>query len=307
VEDLFRRDLSFDLKYLIALRLIFENKGLFKLINSNLTKQEILDLKLSDLKSLKFKSTDRYLNDLENIEKFLISSNKILEQSNHDGIKIISIFDKDYPARFKAIEVPPVLIFCKGNFSLLNNKNNIAFVGTRKCSELGASISFKASSFFAENNFNIISGLAKGIDESAHRGALSVAGLTTAVLVDIGNISPNSNKNLAEKILLQNGLIFSENIPGTTNGEPFLYLERNRLQSAISEGVFVIESDLKSGTAKTVEHALKQGKQIYCPDFDQVAASSHEDNRSLIKKLLESSMALPFTNSDYQKIIKSFG
>ena len=86
-----------------------------------------------------------------------------------------------------------------------------------------------------------------------------------------------------------------------------MYLERNRLQSAISEGVFVIESDLKSGTAKTVEYALEQGKQIYCPDFDKVAASPLQENRSLIKKLIESSTALPFTNLDYQKIIESFG
>tara|TARA_B100000989_G_scaffold35295_1_gene22429 strand:- start:1121 stop:2044 length:924 start_codon:yes stop_codon:yes gene_type:complete len=303
VQDLFKEDLSFDLEYLLALRLVFDNKGLLKLINSNLTKEEILNLKELGLKSLNFKNIKRYEEGLKNIEKYLIFSKDVLEQLNKDGIKIISIFDKDYPERLRRIELPPVLIFCKGNLSLLDNKKNIAFVGTRKCSELGASISFKTSAFFAENKFNIISGLAKGIDESAHKGALSVAGLTTAVLVDIKSISPNSNKNLVEEILQKNGLLLSENVPGTTQGEPFLFLERNRIQSAISEGVFVIESSLKSGTAKTVEYALKQGKQIYCPDFSQVETSSFEENRSLNKKLIETFKALPFTNSDYQEII----
>ena len=147
--------------------------------------------------------------------------------------------------------------------------------------------------------------MAKGIDEIAHRTALVENGLTTAVLVDIKNISPTSNVELAKAICNKGGLILSENIPGIPKGEKYLYLERNRLQAALSPMVFIIESVEKSGTATTAKEALKQGKKIYVPDLSQIDSNklgSFKDG--LHKKLIKTNSVLLFSSKDYPDIIE---
>ena len=113
--------------------------------------------------------------------------------------------------------------------SLLNKKKSIAVVGSRKMSTEGSVIAKRVSEFFSSNDVNIVSGLALGIDTEAHNAALSAGGLTTAIVVDLKKINPPSNTNLAKKICKNDGLIMSENIPGTSSGEKYLFTMRNRL------------------------------------------------------------------------------
>jgi|TARA_B100000315_G_scaffold257617_1_gene307057 DNA processing protein len=139
-------------------------------------------------------------------------------------------------------------------------------IGTRECTVEGSEIGFETAKYFAKNGYNIVSGLANGIDTSAHQAALLAKGKTTAVLVDIQNIIPKENLTLSEDIYEGGGLLFAENKPGTAI-VPGLFVERDRLQSAMTKAVFPIESNIQGGTMHTVDFAQEQGKKIFCPDL----------------------------------------
>ncbi len=303
MSDLFREN-HFDKDKLIALRKIFSNAGLMKLISSGLNEDEIINLSDEQLKDFKFRDINKYSHELDLFDENLIFAGEVIDWCDDENIKIISYFDDSYPESLKTLEVPPAVIFCYGDESLLQKSNNVAIVGTRDSSALGEQITKKTSSLFAKHGINIVSGLANGIDEIAHRTALLENGLTTAVLVDIKNISPTSNVELAKEICNKGGLILSENIPGLPKGEKYLYLERNRLQAALSSMVFIIESDEKSGTATTAKEALKQGKKIYVPDLRQITSNkigSFKDG--LHKKLMKIPSVSFFSSNDYPNII----
>ncbi len=302
MRDLFNETKKIDVPSLIALRTIFTNSSLIRLIQAGLSKEDIFNLSFDELRSFRFRDKDKYINDLDQINQKIMGSSDLIEWCEEEDIKIISIFDEIYPERFLSIKTPPVLLFCKGNENLLNELFSVCVVGTREPSNLGLEITSKIASFFAKEKINIISGLAMGIDEAAHKAAISVSGQTTAVLVDIKNISPSRNKKLAQDIILNNGLLFSENIPGSTKGESFLYLDRNRLQSALSSSLFLIESSLKSGTATTCRHALEQKRKIYCPNLSSVNSSDFNDG--LANELLKKNQAEKITSKDYPRILK---
>ena len=190
------------------------------------------------------------------------------------------------------------------DIKLLKERNSIAVVGTRKCSKYGTAIAKGVSSFFALNGINVVSGLALGIDTIAHEQSLASHGNTTAVLIDIMSVSPSSNSELAQRIAKNNGLLLSENLPGTPP-EKYHYVARNRLQVALSKIVFIIEASNKSGTKATAEHAIKQGKQIYCPEVSIIAdypESIYEE--SLNKSLIEGNKAKTFTKDAYNSILE---
>ena len=117
----------------------------------------------------------------------------------------------------------------------------------------GSVIAKRVSEFFSSNDVYIVIGLANGIDTEAHNAALSAGGLTTAIIVDLKKINPPSNTNLAKKICKNDGLIMSENTPGTSSGEKYLFTMRNRLQSSLSKVVLVIEAGKDSGTRSTAD------------------------------------------------------
>ncbi len=160
------------------------------------------------------------------------------------------------------MENPPQNLYIEGNINLLN-KLGIAIVGSRKCSEYGWKQAKKFSQALSENNICIISGLAIGIDTAAHIGAMSDIGNTIAVLGSgFNNIYPKENKELYEKILGNDGCVISEYSPNTkvdTKNFP----ERNKIISALSEGVLVVEAKYRSGSTITANSAFKQGKKVF--------------------------------------------
>ena len=118
-----------------------------------------------------------------------------IEQLGSIDIDILSKWDDDYPLGYKLLEnKAPLFIYTKGNKDLLHEKNSIAIVGTRDCSNRGKQIAEITANRFAEKGYNIVSGLAEGIDTAAHNGALFTKGKTTAVLVDVEHIFPEKNK-----------------------------------------------------------------------------------------------------------------
>ena len=174
----------------------------------------------------------------------------------------IKIENSQYPDALRKIKNPPKQLYLEGNIELLN-KNSIAIIGSRNCSENGKILAKKFAKELVEQGLTIISGMAKGIDSHAHIETLNNNGNTIAVLGNgFNNIFPKENINLYRKIIESNGLIISEYPPNVKAKSEF-FLERNRIVSGLSIGILVIEAAYRSGTSVTARIAKEQGKKIF--------------------------------------------
>lgn len=185
---------------------------------------------------------------------------EILEKKN---IQFTSILNEDYPSQLKDIYNPPVGLYMAGRLSFSDlEKNNVAIVGSRQCSDYGIATTVSIAKYLASKNIQIISGMATGIDTYAHKGVLEANGITIAVLgcgVDV--CYPKNNFALYEKIK-QTGAIISEYASGI-EPRPFHFPMRNRIISGLSVATVVVEAGLKSGSLITADCALEQGKDIF--------------------------------------------
>ena len=179
-------------------------------------------------------------------------------------VEEISINNEKYPFILRNIYNPPKKIYAIGNIDILNQKG-IAIVGSRKATEYGKKVALKISKELSENGFNIISGLAIGIDSYAHIGNLMNNGIGKTIAVlgsSIDNIYPKKNRNLAIEIIKKGGCIISE-YPIGSKIETKNFPERNRIISGMSLGVVIIEATEKSGALITADFALEQGKDVF--------------------------------------------
>lgn len=196
--------------------------------------------------------------------------NTHIKYMKKNSIDIISINDKEYPQILKEIYDPPISLYIKGNKNILNSKS-IGIVGCRKASEYGKKSAKYFSYNLANQNFNIVSGLAKGVDSYAHVGAICAikednythVGKTIAIVGNgLDTIYPQENRELAKMILKTGGAIISE-YPLGTKPEKMNFPARNRIISGMSKGIIVIEAKEKSGTLITVDFALEQGRDVF--------------------------------------------
>lgn len=177
-------------------------------------------------------------------------------------IKLILQDNPLYPKLLKEVPQPPFGIYVLG-IPPDNASINLAIVGTRKATYDGKNLARKFASELAKNGFVIVSGLALGLDASAHEGCLEGGGHTIAVLArGLDYIHPKTNEWLAKKIIESGGAIISEYPLGS---ESFLYrfLERNRIISGLSKGVLVIEAPKHSGSLVTARLALEQNRDVF--------------------------------------------
>mgnify|MGYP001078208436 CR=1 FL=1 len=177
-------------------------------------------------------------------------------------MKTLIVEQKDFPEKLKKIENAPKRLFYIGNIKLLY-EDCFAIVGTRRITKYGIKICEKFSKEFALRDIPIVSGMAIGTDSIAHKNVLKYEGKTIAVLGSgLEKIYPQQNCNLFKEIIEKEGLILSEydnNVPANKDNFPL----RNRIVSAISEGVLVIEAAWRSGTTITANYANKQGKLVF--------------------------------------------
>lgn len=169
--------------------------------------------------------------------------------------------DPMYPVKLHDYLKDPKDIYYRGRIELAS-KPSIAIVGSRKCSSYGKNIAEKIAETAATYGVVVVSGMARGIDGAAHRGAIKAGGETIAVLgtgTDI--IYPASNRDIYEKIVTDH-LVLSEYADGT-EGHSFNFPVRNRLISALSDAVVVVESGSRGGSLITAESAIEQGKEVY--------------------------------------------
>ncbi|MBC2578933.1 DNA-processing protein DprA [Clostridium sp. DJ247] len=211
-----------------------------------------------------------------------------LKKSSEEGMKIVNFNDERYPKKLRAYEDSPSVLFYKGNIDKLNHAVSASIVGSRNCSIYGRNVASLISKELAANSVNIISGMARGIDAYAHSACIERKGYTCAILgsgIDV--IYPKENKKLYYSIL-ENGCIISEFFPGTRPNN-YNFPVRNRIISALSNVVIVIEASEKSGSLITANLAAEQGKDVVA-----VPGSIFSDQSKGTNKLIRDG-AYPFT------------
>ncbi len=177
------------------------------------------------------------------------------------GIDILTETDAAYPRALREIHDPPGVLFVRGEMKP-DDALAIAIVGTRHGTQYGLRQAERLAGGLARAGLTVISGLARGIDAAAHRGALAAGGRTLAVLASgVLNIYPPEHDKLAEEVAAHGALV-SESPPG---GEPLagMFPQRNRLISGLSLGVVVVEAPERSGALITARHAMEQGREVF--------------------------------------------
>ncbi|TAM42768.1 DNA-protecting protein DprA [bacterium] len=177
------------------------------------------------------------------------------------GLRIITLFDRDYPRLLKEIPGAPIVLYVSGNISVADNPS-IGIVGSRRASFYGSNNAEKFAAELSAQGITIISGMARGVDTCAHKGALKAKGRTVAVMGSgFSHIYPPENAGLSKKIS-ENGAVISE-FPMKTKPLAQNFPRRNRLISGLSLGVLVAEAARNSGALITADFALEQGREVF--------------------------------------------
>ena len=183
------------------------------------------------------------------------------EKMAQAGATLVALSDPRYPAALREIYDPPILLYARGRVELLQSVT-LGVVGTRRPTPYGLAVAERLSADLAHAGLTIASGMARGIDSAAHKGALGAGGNTIAVLgcgVDV--VYPSENRKLAAEIAVK-GLMVSEFPMGAT-AFPQNFPIRNRIISGVSAGVLVVEGAQYSGSAITARLALDQGREVF--------------------------------------------
>lgn len=239
---------------------------LFKLKKAGLTNLNINNiinyLKKNSLTSLSVRNmavVSKCKNPTFFIENYKQLDLKKLQQE-FKKFPVLSILDSNYPLELKEIYNPPVLLFYQGNIELLS-KPKLAVVGARQASQIGCQ-SVKKIIKETNNQFVIVSGLARGIDTAAHVSALKNGGSSIAVIgsgLDV--YYPTENKKLQE-YMSYNHLVLSEYFTGEQPLK-FHFPERNRIIAGLCQGIVVAEAKMRSGSLITCERALEEGREVF--------------------------------------------
>lgn len=205
-------------------------------------------------------SKAKYIKRLENKDNS--SAFEVMKRCESLGVRITGYYDELYPQKLRSIEMPPVALYSIGDFRDLNKMPCVAIVGTRNMTDYGKQAAESFAYSFAKSGTCVVSGLAKGIDTAAHRGAVMADGYTVAVLGNpIGDIYPKENIKAFET-LYKRGLVMSELYPGAPRTRAD-FPNRNRIISGISDAVVIAEAGETSGALITARHATTQGRSIF--------------------------------------------
>ena len=197
------------------------------------------------------------------------------------GISVLTYLDTAYPSRLRTISDPPPLLYVTGNLQSLN-RYAIGVVGSRRPTPAGRAVTEELSRDLAALGFTIVSGLARGIDSAAHRGAIAAAGDTVGVLgCGIDQVYPPEHQELRRQIE-EHGAVISE-LPVGAYPHGYHFPCRNRIISGLSLGVVVSEAALQSGSLITARLAAEQGREVFAiPGF--IKAETSRGSNGLIKQ-----------------------
>ena len=179
------------------------------------------------------------------------------------GADVLILDDGIYPALLREIADPPITLYVRGEWETCLDAPCVALVGSRRCSTYGQNVALMLARDLAARGVTIASGLARGIDAAAHRGALEAGGRTVGVLgTGIDEVYPRDHKKLVEEILAQGGALVSQ-FPLGTPPIPENFPYRNRIISGLSLGVVLVEAAENSGSLITARLAMEQSREVF--------------------------------------------
>ena len=200
-----------------------------------------------------------------------------LEWIHEYGCQIVTLYDDAYPSRLKEIDTPPLVLYIRGELTS-EDALSISLVGSRDAKDYGRKVGYRLSFQLAQRGLTIVSGLAKGIDTSAHRGALEAGGRTIAVMGNgLSFIYPATNSDLAEKITTSGALI--SEFPMGVKPKPRNFPRRNRIISGLTLGTVVVEASNRSGALITARLAGEQGREVFAVPgeiFSELSTGTHK-------------------------------
>ncbi len=240
---------------------------------------ELFRLTLTELEGMRFPAgAAQYLYDGEGRK----AAEAEMERAARLGAVIVTLGCPGYSARLREIFDPPPVLWVRGRVELLDQVS-LAVVGTRKPSQYGLGMAEMLSRELAARGMLIVSGMARGVDTAAHKGAMAAGKPTLAVWgtgVDV--VYPKENARLAEEIVAGGGALVSE-LPLGTFPAPQNFPRRNRILSGVSVGVLVVEASENSGTRVTARCAAEQGRDVYAVPGNVTSRHSWTPN-TLIKQ-----------------------
>jgi len=190
----------------------------------------------------------------------LTEAERVMEECEKKNISIITYDNMYYKEKIKIIDDFPMVMFAKGNISLISYPG-IGIVGARRCSEKGKRDTIEIAKRMVEEKKVVISGLAKGVDSYAHTAAIKLGGKAIAVLGNGVDICYPSEHQKLYQTSGECGLLLSEYPPGTCP-KKYNFPKRNRIIAGMSDALYVVEAAKKSGTRSTIDAANKYGKRV---------------------------------------------
>jgi DNA processing protein len=197
------------------------------------------------------------------------------------SLRFLGRSEPEFPALLRAIHDPPIGLFVRGDADLgLLTQTAVAVVGARACSSYGGQVARSLGRELAAAGVVVVSGLARGIDGAAHRGALEADGLTVAVLgCGVDRDYPASHRELARRIV-ERGLIVSEYAPGVEPA-PWRFPARNRIIAGLAAATIVVEARERSGALITADLALEEGREVFAVPGEITSSLSKGTNALL--------------------------
>lgn len=237
-------------------------------------------------------------NDISKLKNTNISvADKIISRCNELRYSVLAIDDEKYPQCLRDIECPPAVIYISGNLPDVDNRLTIGIVGTRRATKYGIDNSYKFGYALSKYGVATVSGGALGVDCASHRGSLAADGVTICVRgCGINASYLNENAGMRNAIT-KRGAVISEYPPDETP-RTYYFPARNRIIAALSDGVLIIESGVKSGSLITANLAGEMGKKVYALLGNNCPQNEGSNER------IKDGTAIPIT--DFMDILMSF-
>ncbi len=242
----------------------------------------------TDLKELLEKGRDYIVANIGEKEYSTLthSANKeyldfVLSSLERKGITVVTIESENYPQSLIKTPVPPLVLYCKGDESLLSKKS-ISIVGSRKSIPQSLKIAENYAETICSNGYVVVTGIAEGVDSTVLKTALKCGGKMISVLAGgFDNLYPASNLSLVQEVE-KRGLLITEHAPEITP-KPYLFPVRNRIIAGLSQATVVVSGGLRSGTIYTAEYAEEYGREVFAVPYS-VGVQSGAGCNELIKR-----------------------
>ncbi len=186
-----------------------------------------------------------------------------LRRVERSGLRVVTLADADYPSRLRRVELPPPILFVRGDPAALEAAHPVAVVGTRRPTGLGRATAARIGEALAASGAVVVSGLALGVDGAAHGASVRAGGQTVAVMGGgHDHLYPAAHRGLAASIVETGGAVVSEFAPDTTPTRG-TFPRRNRIISGLADATVVVEAGIRSGALTTAAWALEQGRGLF--------------------------------------------